>query len=196
MAPKRAVYGDFRAAHAGILRRPEDSPEQSHIELPLEPSPAALSPNSSSYTSPPYSPESVNAPSPLTIKPPARESRFSLKGLTRTLTKKLTKTPSALQGEELQEMRNENVSKASISMEGEFPRPLHQTYVTTPETTYFPVGPMSPATPSSPLSPEGFHAFTPAFPQAFSPGQNEAEASRGQSTGHYQTDSLASMLPD
>ncbi|KAI4920992.1 hypothetical protein J4E85_009107 [Alternaria conjuncta] len=196
MAPKRAVYGDFRAAHAGILRRPEDEPEQSHMELPLEPSPAALSPNSSSYTSPPYSPESVSAPSPLTIKPPARESRFSLKGLTRTLTKKLTKTPSALQGEELQEMRSENVSKASISMEGEFPRPLHQTYITTPETSYFPVGPMSPATPSSPLSPEGFHAFTPAFPQAFSPGQNEAEASRGQSAGLYQTDSLASMLPD
>jgi len=33
-----------------------------------------------------------------------------------------------------------------------------------------------------------------AFPQAFSPGQNEAETSRGQSTGHYQTESLASVL--
>jgi hypothetical protein len=196
MAPKRAVYGDFRAAHAGIMRRPEDSPEQSHMELPLAPSPAAVSPNSSSYTSPPYSPESVNAPSPLAIKPPVRESRFSLKGLTRTLTKKLSKSPAVPQGEELQDMRNRDASVASISMDGEFPRPLNQTYVATPETSYFPVGPMSPATPSSPLSPEGFHAFTPAFPAAFSPGQNELEISRRHPSLHYDTEPLSSMLPD
>lgn len=188
MAPKRAVYGDFRAAHAGILRRPEDSPNQSHMEFPLAQSPAAISPNSSSYTSPLYSPESVNAPSPLVVKAPARESRFSLKGLTRSLTKKLSKSPAVPQSEELQNMRDQNVSVASISMDGDFPRPLHQTYVTTPETSYFPVGPMSPATPTSPMSPESFHAF--------SPGQNEVEISQRHLAKLHDTEPLASMLPD
>ncbi|CAN9330917.1 unnamed protein product [Alternaria alternata] len=188
MAPKRAVYGDFRAAHAGILRRPEDSPNQSHMELSLAQSPAAVSPNSSSYTSPLYSPESVNAPSPLVVKVPARESRFSLKGLTRSLTKKLSKSPAVPQSEELQDMRDQNVSVASISTDGDFPRPLHQTYVTTPETSYFPVGPMSPATPTSPMSPESFHAF--------SPGQNDVEISRRHLAKLHDTEPLASMLPD
>ncbi|KAG9188209.1 hypothetical protein G6011_02132 [Alternaria panax] len=188
MAPKRAVYGDLRAAHAGILRRPEDSPNQSHMDLPLAPSPATVSPNSSLYTSPLYSPESVNAPSPLALKAPARESRFSFKGLTRSLTKKLSKSPAVLKGEELQDMRNQNVSVASISMDGDFPRPLNLTYVTTPETSYFPVGPISLATPTSPMSPESFHAF--------SPGQKDIEISRRHPTEHYDTVPLASMLPD
>ncbi|KAF1831594.1 hypothetical protein BDW02DRAFT_43845 [Decorospora gaudefroyi] len=188
MAPKRAVYGDFHAAHAGILRRPEDSFDESNADLPLPPTPAAVSPNSPSYASPTYSPESVNAPSPLVVKKQTNESRFSLKELTRSLTKKLAKSPAKTQGEELQDMPNHSVSMASASMEGVYPRPLTRTYVTTPEASYFPIGPMSPATPTSPTSPEGLDAF--------SPGQNEVEFPRRHTEDRYQVEPLASMVPD
>jgi len=188
MAPKRAVYGDFRAAHAGILRRPEDSPSQSNADLPLPPTPAAVSPNSSSYTSPMYSPESDNVHPPLPARAPARESRFSLKELTRSLTKRLGKTPVKLQGEELRDMSDQNISRASLSNNGEYPRPLNQTYVTTPETSYFPVGLMSPITPASPASLEDLHAFPPM--------QNEIEVSRRHKADGFGVEPLLSMIPD
>ncbi|KAF7446999.1 hypothetical protein Alg130_07460 [Pyrenophora tritici-repentis] len=188
MAPKRAVYGDFRAAHAGILRRPEDSPRQSNADLPLPPTPAAVSANSSSYTSPLYSPESDNALPPLPARSSARLSRFSLKELTRSLTKRLGKTPVKIQCEELRDMRDQNISRASISKNGEYPRPLDQTYVTTPETSYFPVGPMSPMTPVSPASLQSFHAF--------SPEQNGMEIAQMDEEDEVEVEPLSSMIPD
>ncbi|CAA9966914.1 hypothetical protein PTMSG1_10273 [Pyrenophora teres f. maculata] len=188
MAPKRAVYGDLRAAHAGILRRPEDSPSQSNTDLPLPPTPAAVSANSSSYTSPLYSPESDNAHPPLPARSSARESRFSLKELTRSLTRRLGKTPVKIHSEELRDMRDQNISRASISKNGEYPRPLNQTYVTTPETSYFPVGPMSPITPVSPASLDDFHGF--------SSGRNEMGISQRDEEDAVEVEPLSSMIPD
>ncbi|KAJ6193122.1 hypothetical protein J3E72DRAFT_407909, partial [Bipolaris maydis] len=187
MVPKRAVYGDFHAAHAGILRRPTDSPNQSNTDLPAPPTPAALSPNSSSYTSPMYSPDSADIPSPLFMKTPARDSRFSLKGLTRSLTQRLSKAPLRSQDEELQEVHNRKVSTETMSMNLEFPRSFRP-HISTPETSYDPVDPTSPMTPLGPMSPEGFPAF--------SPGQGEAELSRRYSIERYETQPLSSMLPD
>ncbi|EUC30708.1 hypothetical protein COCCADRAFT_103161 [Bipolaris zeicola 26-R-13] len=187
MAPKRAVYGDFHAAHAGILRRPSESPSQSNADLPAPPTPAALSPNSSSYTSPMYSPDSADIPSPLFMKTPARESRFSLKGLTRSLTQRLSKAPLKPQEEELQEVHNRKVSTETMSMDLEFPRSLRP-HISIPETSYDPVDPMSPVTPLGPMSPDGFPAF--------SPGQDEAELPRKYSIERYETQPLSSMLPD
>jgi hypothetical protein len=188
MAPKRPVYGDFRAAHAGILRRPEDSLNGSYADLPLPPTPAAVSPNSSSYTSPMYSPESINAPSPLAVKKPTNESRFSLKELTRSLTKRLSRNPGKHEGEELQDLRDRSVSILSVSKDGDNPRPLTQAYVTAPEASYFPVGPMSPTTPTSPTFPEELAALTP--------GQDEVEFPRRHTEDRYEAEPLASMVPD
>ncbi|EMD59535.1 hypothetical protein COCSADRAFT_100934 [Bipolaris sorokiniana ND90Pr] len=187
MAPKRAVYGDFHAAHAGILRRPTESPNQSNTDLPAPPTPAALSPNSSSYTSPMYSPDSADIPSPLFMKTPARESRFSLKGLTRSLTQRLSKAPLKPQDEELQQVHNRKVSTETMRMDLEFPRSFRP-HISIPETSYDPIDPMSPMTHPGPMSPEGFPAF--------SPGQNEAELSRKYSIERYETQPLSSMLPD
>jgi hypothetical protein len=188
MAPKRPVYGDFRAAHAGILRRPDDSLDGSYLDLPLPPTPATVSPNSLSYTSPMYSPESVNAPSPLVVKKPTNESRFSLRELTRSLTKRLSKNPGKSQGEELQDMRDRGVSLLSVGRDSDYARPLTQTYVTTPEASYFPVGPMSPATPTSPTFPEEIAPF--------SPGQDGVELSRRHTEDRYEAGPLNSMVPD
>lgn len=181
------MYGDFHAAHAGILRRPGDSPGQSYENLPAPPSPAALSPISSSYTSPMYSPESVDVPSPLFVKTPARESRFSLKGLTRTLTQKLGKAPEKPQEEELRYMHNRCVSTETVSVNLEFPQRL-DSRTPAPEPSYFPVGAMSPFTPTSPLPHESYHAF--------SSGPSEVEVSRNHPVEPYETPPLVSMVPD
>lgn len=188
MAPKRALYGDIGSAHAGIMRRAEDSFVGSNLDLPLPPTPAAVSPNSSSYTSPLYSPSSIRAPSPLSIKKPANDARFSLKQLTRNLSKKLGKGPVTNQEEDLQELRDINVTMASASLDGNFPRSLSQTYVSTPQASYFPVRPASPITPTSPASP---YAFDP-----YSPKDNEVEIPRRRSTKDFNIEPLASMLPD
>jgi hypothetical protein len=135
-----------------------------------------------------YSPESDNVPSPLVIKKTVNDSRFSLKELTRNLTRKLGKSPSKADGEELQDMRDRSVSKASISMDGEYPRSLTRTYVATPQTAYFPLSPSSPMTPTSPTSPEGMGAF--------SPGEDELEFPRRHRKDCETTEPLASMIPD
>jgi hypothetical protein len=189
MAPKRALYGDFTAAHAGIMRRAEDSYSSSNLDLPLPPTPAAVSPGSSTYTSPIYSPESNFAPPPLAVAKSHNESRFSLKQLTRTLTKRLGKIPEKQQqGRELQEIRNLNMSHASISTEGDFPRPLQETYVTTPQSAYFPLGPTSPVTPTSPLSPQE---------ESFEQDEyDEMKLPRRHSFQHYDSEPLTSLIPD
>src|SRR5690242_21302096 len=92
MTYRRPLYGDLNAAHAGIMRRTDDVYPSSMLDLPLPPTPAAISPGSSAYTSPMYSPESHLAPSPLAARKAPDDSRFSIKQLARTLTKRLTKT--------------------------------------------------------------------------------------------------------
>ncbi|KAF1851296.1 uncharacterized protein K460DRAFT_271764 [Cucurbitaria berberidis CBS 394.84] len=188
MAPKRALYGDLNSAHAGIMRRADDSFSGSILDLPLPPTPAAISPSSSAYTSPIYSPESINAPSPLLITKPTNETRFSLRHLTRTLTKKLGKSPIDTNGEELQDLRNTSVSLASIDMDGEYPRPLTQSYVATPQASYFPASQVSPITPTSPTSPEESATF--------SSQEHEVEFPRKHSIKHYDMAPLTSMVPD
>ncbi|KAH7357547.1 hypothetical protein BKA66DRAFT_427846 [Pyrenochaeta sp. MPI-SDFR-AT-0127] len=187
MAPKRALYGDFGSAHASIMRRAEDSFTESNLDLPLPPTPAAVSPNSSAYTSPLYSPGSIRAPSPLIIKKPVNDARFSLKQLTRNLSKKLGKSPSRIHDEQ-QELRDINVNIALASTDGNYPRPLTQTYVATPEASYFPVSPASPVTPTSPASP---FAFGP-----YSPEDHGVELPRKHSSKGYDAEPLVSMLPD
>jgi hypothetical protein len=189
MAPKRALYGDLNAAHAGIMRRAEDAFSNSNLELPLPPTPAAISTDSSAYTSPSFDPESNFAPPPLAVSKAQNDSRFSLKQLTRTLTKRLGKTPEKLQqGRELQDLSNSNMSVASISMEGTFPRPLQETYVTTPQSAYFPLGPTSPVTPISPVSPQD-ESFT-------RDADDEVEFPRRHSIQRYESEPLASLIPD
>ncbi|KAL5117277.1 hypothetical protein ACEQ8H_004836 [Pleosporales sp. CAS-2024a] len=189
MAPKRALYGDFGAAHAGIRRRADDSFNISNLDLPLPPVPTAVSPGSSAYTSPVYSPDSDFAPPPLAVTKAQNDSRFSLKQLTRTLTKRLGKTPEKHEhGRELQELRVSNISLAPITMEGERPRPIDATYVKTPQPAYFPIGPMSPVTPTSPTSP----------PQEVEFGTDQeggVEVPRKHIMERYDSEPLASLLP-
>ncbi|KAH7390895.1 hypothetical protein DE146DRAFT_146548 [Phaeosphaeria sp. MPI-PUGE-AT-0046c] len=185
MAPKRALYGDFNAAHAGIMRRAGDSFTSSNLDLPLPPTPTAISPDSSTYTSPMYSPESVLAPPPLAFQKTTNDSRFSLKQLTRTLTKRLGKTPEKARDRELQQFRDPQLSIASISMEGDFPRPLQETYSPTPQSAYFPISPTSPVTPTSPES-----------PLLGQDDVHEIELPRRFSLQRYDSEPLASLIPD
>lgn len=187
MAPKRPLYGDLGSAHAGIMRRADDSFNGLNPDLPVPPMPAAISPNSSSYTSPMYSPESINAPSPLAVRKQVDDSRFSLKQLTRSLTKKLGKSPARNNEEELQDMRNSSMSIALVSIDGQYLRPLTETYVTTPQATYFPVNPMSPNTPTSPVS---IHDYS-----ASSLEGGEVELPRRHTSDRYSEKPLASLIP-
>src|SRR4051812_49394659 len=114
MAPRRALYGNVSAARAGIIRRPEDSLSEDQSSLPIPPTPAAISPNSSSYTSPMYSPEPVHVPSPLAVKKAANPSRFSITRLTRSLTK------HTFENHELQDMRKSSVSLASNETDDQY----------------------------------------------------------------------------
>lgn len=184
MAPKRALYGDFTAAHAGIMRRADDSLSGSNLDLPLPPTPAAISPDSSAYTSPIYSPDSNFAPPPLAVAKAPNESRFSLRQLTRTLTKRLGKSPEKQQmGRELQELHKSTTSLASLSIHGEFPRPLQETYLATPQSAYFPIGPTSPITPTSPDEP-------------FEHEDIEVELPRRHHFQRYDSEPMASLIPD
>lgn len=188
MAPKRALYGDISSAHAGILRRADDSFSSSNLDLPLPPTPAAVSPNSSTYTSPLYSPESHYAPSPLAVSKAQNDSRFSLKHLTRSLTKRLGKTPEKQHAQELDEFRNREVSIASASMDGDYSRPLNETYVAAPQPTYYPIGPVSPITPTSITSPRE--------PSCEQDEDKEVEMPRKHSMQRHDTEPLTSMFPE
>ncbi|KAH8728363.1 hypothetical protein GQ44DRAFT_724371 [Phaeosphaeriaceae sp. PMI808] len=188
MAPKRALYGDLNAAHAGIMRRLEDASSGSNIDLPLSPTPAVVSPNSSTYESSAYSPELGLAPSPLDVKKAQNDSRFSLRQLTRTLTKRLVKSPKKHHGQELQEFEDPKLQLASFGTWGDFPQPLSETYTPTRQSTYFPVGPTSPPTPTSPVS-----------PQEQENGLANREESRLRDLNlvqRYDTEPLASLIPD
>ncbi|KAF2820448.1 hypothetical protein CC86DRAFT_121214 [Ophiobolus disseminans] len=185
MAPKRALYGDFTTAHAGILRRVDGSFSSSNHDLPLPPTPAAVSPNSSSYTSPSFSPDSNLAPLPLALNKISTDSRFSLKGLTRTLTKKLGKTPEKQHEQELQELRSPVVQNVS-DIAG-----IQPTYVATPQSAYFPLGPTSPITPTSPMSPQECY-----YEQDENNENNEVEFPRKHPVQHYDSAPLTSLIPD
>ncbi|KAJ4375661.1 hypothetical protein N0V86_007194 [Didymella sp. IMI 355093] len=188
MAPKRPLYGDLNAAHAGIVRRAEDSFGSSVLDLPLPPTPAAISPGSSTYTSPVYSPESHFAPSPLAVKKAPNESRFSLRQLTRTLTKRLTR-PQESEEEELQQFRNHNVSAASISVDETPLRPLEQTYMPVDRTSYFPISPVSPISPTSP-------AYLHDLSSVSGDDEDEIEYARRDPVRDYHLQDLISMVPD
>ena len=189
MAPKRPLYGDLSAAHAGIVRRAEDSFDSSILDLPLPPTPAAISPGSSTYTSPIYSPESHFAPSPLAVKKAPNESRFSIKQLTRTLTKRLTKPQEHDQEEELQQFRDSNASGLSISVDEEPLQPLEQTYIPADRTSYFPISPVSP---TSPTSPPSRHDLEPASDD----DDDDIEYAQRDSGRSYESQGLTSMIPD
>jgi hypothetical protein len=136
------------------MRCAEDSLGLPNLDLPLPPTPAEASPNSSDYTSPFYSPESNLAPSPLHVRKPAAESRFSIKNLTRTLTKRLGKTPDPEYEEEMKEFYEPILRVPSTSTGDPSPLPLDPVYVPARGTSYFPD---SPVTPLSPMSPEFPH---------------------------------------
>jgi hypothetical protein len=189
MAPKRALYGDLSAAYTGIRRREEDSFSSSNLDNLQPPVPAAVTPGSSTYTSPMYSPESTFAPPPLAVQKVSKESRFSLKQLTRTLTNKLGKTPERLYERELQDLRR---SHTSIGTESGYPRAPQESYVSIPQTAYFPIGPTSPVTPTSPVSP-GEQA--PGWNDDEDEGK-EVELPRKSSVRRYDSEPLASLIPD
>ncbi|KAF1922884.1 uncharacterized protein M421DRAFT_76745 [Didymella exigua CBS 183.55] len=190
MAPKRPLYGDLNAAHAGIMRRAEDSFDSSMLELPLPPTPAAISPGSSTYTSPIYSPESHFAPSPLAVKKAPNESRFSLRQLTRTLTKRLTRPQeTGEEEEELQQFKAQNTCGLSTSVDETPLRPLEQTYMPADRMPYFPISPVSPTSPASPASLHDLGSVS-------GDDEDEIEFARRDPVRGYDSQGLTSMLPD
>lgn len=184
MAPKRALYGDLSSAYASIITRHNDSqPGTPNADLPLPPTPTYRSPGSSDYTSAVQSPDSTWAISPRTVNRPDQESRFSLKHLTRTLTKKLGKGSEKNEDEELQDLTASRISLASASFEGEFPRPLNQSYhAATPRSPGLLADPVTPVAP---------------LDQVVHP--RDAETLLEQPIFHprrYSSAPLASMVPD
>jgi hypothetical protein len=195
MAPKRPLYGDFTAAHAGIVRRVDNISIASLSALPLPPVPAAISPVSSAYTSPIYSPESRLAPSPLAVQKASAESRFSLKQLTRSLTQRLTKNPSLQREhekeEELQQLRDSSISGFSIAADEEPLRPLEQTYMPTNRISYFPISPISPTSPTSPASSHDLGSVSGEEEE-----EDHDEFVPNGSNRDIDLETLASMVPD
>ncbi|KAF2032937.1 hypothetical protein EK21DRAFT_98519 [Setomelanomma holmii] len=190
MAPKRALYGDLSAAHAGIMRRADDSFGSSNLDLPLPPTPAAVSPGSSTYTSPVYSPESNLAPPPLAVQKAPSDSRFSLKQLTRTLTRRLGKEPERPHGEELQDLHDADAQRALADDDGIITRGREAPYVSTPQSAYFPVNPTSPVTPTSPVSPQEHASEEEEY------GDEDIELPRKHPMQRYDTSPLTSLLPE
>ncbi|KAJ4347462.1 hypothetical protein N0V95_005424, partial [Ascochyta clinopodiicola] len=188
MAPKRPLYGDLSAAHAGIVRRAEDFHGSSVFDLPLPPTPAAISPGSSTYTSPLYSPESHFAPSPLAVKKAPDESRFSFRQLTRTLTKKISKAPEKAAEEELQQFRERSASGLSINLDEEPLRPPEQTYIPADRASYFPISPISPTSPTSPASLHDLGSIS-------GDEDDGIEFARRASSQNYELQGLTSMVP-
>ncbi|KAH7080058.1 hypothetical protein BKA63DRAFT_407037 [Paraphoma chrysanthemicola] len=188
MAPKRALYGDLNAAHAGIMRRADDSFSTSNLDLPLPPTPAAVSPTSSSYTSPLYSPESNFAPSPLAVKKTPADSRFSLKQLTRTLTKRLVRDAEAQHGEELQELSDVDGPQAWDWRENLNAQTPKEVQIAPPRSIYLPVSPASPVTPTTPMSPQDRPFEQDAY--------DETELPRKYPLYRYGSAPLTSLIPD
>lgn len=133
---RRALYTDFSSAYSGI-RRHDGSPGAPDPIARLAPPPAVLSPNSSYYSSPENTYEPDAAVSPLSIKKKTPDSRFSLKQLTpikqltRTFKEKLAKSPETAE-EELQELPTPQATPTIGHFDGSYPRPLSQSYPTTP----------------------------------------------------------------
>ncbi|KAF2476149.1 uncharacterized protein BDR25DRAFT_90994 [Lindgomyces ingoldianus] len=133
MAAPRKLFSDLKSAHRGVTRRADESSGASDNNLPREPEPVALSPPSQ-YSSPEYSYDLNMAVSPLAPKRSAGDSRFSLKQLTRNLTRKIVKTPEEPFQQELQEFTSSHVSLADNNLEGTFPRPLDESYPIRPDS--------------------------------------------------------------
>ncbi|KAJ8114781.1 hypothetical protein OPT61_g3431 [Boeremia exigua] len=188
MAPKRPLYGDLDAAHAGIVRRAEDAYALSMLDLPLPPTPAALSPGSSNYTSPVYSPESHFAPSPLAVRKVPDESRFSIKQLARTLTKRLTKSLEHDEEAELQQFQGLKTGALSIETDTEPLRPLEHTHMPTRKSSYFPISPVSPTSPNSLASLNDLGSASDEEESGFEHARRDYEH-------NYCSNDLTSMLP-
>ncbi|KAH7138498.1 hypothetical protein B0J11DRAFT_16793 [Dendryphion nanum] len=135
MAQRGRFFKDFSSAHHKITRREDELPETADLEPP---SPALISPESSYFSSPEQGLGSHPrfGASPLTLRKSGTESRFSLKqltplrSLTRNFTKRLGKSPEIPQGEELQEFPSSLPQVATPTLEGRFPRSLHDSYRT------------------------------------------------------------------
>jgi hypothetical protein len=131
MAPKRSLYGDLNTAYSSIAARRAAENSPSFLNLPLPPTPVAFTPGSSEYSSPTFSFDSNLAVSPLALaKEPGNDSRFSLAQLTRSLTKKLVKTPEPTP----HELKHIAVRAAPPYLDGQYPRPLDETYRIAPIT--------------------------------------------------------------
>ncbi|CAI6268321.1 unnamed protein product [Periconia digitata] len=139
MGPKRALYGDLSSAYTSIRTRRggEDNPTAQALDFPMPPAPAARlpeTPTSPDSYAPLHSPDSHYGLSPFPSQQSPQqtptESRFSLKQLTRSLTKKLGKTSQTVHEEELQDMSHarSRIGLASPAFEGSFPRSLDETY--------------------------------------------------------------------
>ncbi|KAF2107604.1 hypothetical protein BDV96DRAFT_505973 [Lophiotrema nucula] len=156
MAPRRPLYGDLSSAYNSITGRVEGPTDDSNLNLPLPPVPAAFSPGSSQYSSPTQSYDGRLMVSPLAVKKSTGDSRFSLKQLTRSLTKRLGK-PVDLTQQELQDLSFRRANEATSHLDGEYPRPLDQSYRASPKASFHPVNQsfenVASAIPQYPVSP-------------------------------------------
>ncbi|KAF2006528.1 hypothetical protein P154DRAFT_569916 [Amniculicola lignicola CBS 123094] len=134
MAPRRPLFSDLGSAHSSITRRAGNVPEESlSNNLPATPDPVVLSPESIvDARSAEYIGQDSLPPTPTLQTPVGSDARFSLKALTRSLTKKISKSPKY--GDEGgYELPATRANAATRNLEGSFPRPLDYTYRSTGE---------------------------------------------------------------
>ncbi|KAF2868662.1 hypothetical protein BDV95DRAFT_500299 [Massariosphaeria phaeospora] len=134
MAQKRPLYRDLSAAHSSITRRTKESPDALNTNSPFPTTPVARSPE---YSSPAYSIQSSTNTPPL---PPRPESdfRFSLKGIKRSLTKKLGRNAEPNREEELQDLPSPAYRTAD-QFDGGYPRSLTKSYQPAEIPSYIPI---------------------------------------------------------
>lgn len=189
MAQRRPLYGDLSSAYNSIRKR-DDSPNTINLDAPLPPPRVALSPESSIYSSPGYTYDSGPAISPLTVKKADTESRFSLKQLkpikqlTRTFTKKLSKTPAPAETAELQDFSSQPTSPTVGHFDGDYPRTLNESYPNSP------VGPTA-------VRDEALQTERHPFPSYLFAKIRQGETSTQRlSIQRYSSAPLTSMIPD
>lgn len=125
MAPQRALFDDLPSAYQSITssNRNFQTPSMPNIDLPLPPTPAALSPKSSAYSTPDQPHIEKFAPAPLKINKPITSPSF-MQRLSRAFTRKghQAKPEPAAVSEELRYMSRGTTPRVSRT----YARPLSQ----------------------------------------------------------------------
>ncbi|KAF2662407.1 hypothetical protein K491DRAFT_709777 [Lophiostoma macrostomum CBS 122681] len=131
MAPRRPLYEDLGQAYSSIKKR-DNSPQTPQSSRPSHQGPATASPASSAFS--PGQSNLREGSSPAVASQASEPKVSTMKRLTKTFKRREKNRNHDEEGQELDEFTN-SPSPAHIHFGGEFPRPLHETYPTSPSAS-------------------------------------------------------------